>query len=188
MVCCGIYTVSIRQPSNSAREMGVRYSMGFGQGHSAVMNLVASQQDLNLYTVIMTGTKQHLHGHVRASFRHVNHRQAHKPQLEDRLCARILTSDTLSRSNESPIRTTRRKRRRQKSAGDQPPPLPSELVTFHTTVDTLGTARSIPEALRATFAVNIAATSPFVRWGGKNRRSLQRGWGGYIWRYWAIRR
>lgn len=53
-----------------------------------------------------------------------------------------------------------------------PPPTPPELVTFNVNMDTLVAARSITQALRATFAHNIATRSQFVRWGGKKWRSL----------------
>lgn len=90
MVCCGIYC-GVNQAAVKDRLIGVsvKYSMRFGQNQSARMNFFASQWDLILNTVILTGTQQHLHGHVQASFRHVTHRQAHIPQLEDWLSAWI---------------------------------------------------------------------------------------------------
>lgn len=89
----GSIAVSIRQPSKTDSSLdngvSVTYSIRFGQSHSVRMNFFASQWDLILNTVILTGTQQHLQGHVQASFRHVTHRQVHIPQLEDWLSAWI---------------------------------------------------------------------------------------------------
>lgn len=65
------------------------------------MSYFASQWDVNLDNmVIPTGTKQHLHGHVEVSFKHVTQRPIYNPALG--LYVDITSEASLSRSNESP--------------------------------------------------------------------------------------
>ncbi len=91
----GSAAVSIRQPSQTHSFPAFRFKpfvgrkwchceiQGLDRGHSEMMNHFASLWGLILNTtVILIGTKQHLHGHVQASFRHVTHRP-NTPQLED---------------------------------------------------------------------------------------------------------